>query len=123
MACGRIVFGPGAKGSIFAKWEQRRLQAKEKKMAQDEARRQEHRRTSTSATPNGKGKGKSVDLIPSPVDIPEVLPINDIEGDIVIFGCGHAYHRICLAQLGGNVQNEGDGSLEERPRCLVCEPH
>jgi vacuolar protein sorting-associated protein 8 len=121
MACGRILFGPGAKGNIFAKWEQLRLQATEKKMAQDEARR--HGIISTPATPNGKGKGKSVDLLPSPIDIPEVLPINDIEGDIVIFGCGHAYHRICFAQLGGSLQNEGDGSLEGRPRCFVCESH
>jgi hypothetical protein len=122
MACGRVLFGPGAKGNIFSKWEQRRLQGIEKKLAQDEARRQDRVGSSTPTTPNSKGKGKSVDLLPSPVDISTDPTIYDIEGDIVVFGCGHAYHRGCLVELGGTLQNESEEeSLEARLRCIICE--
>ena len=106
MACGRILFGPGAKGSIFAKWEQRRLEAAEKKLAADETRRRERQGFSVPGTPDGKGKGKGVDPLPSPVFGMEELPVEDIEGDIVVFGCGHTYHRGCLSELGGTLEDE-----------------
>ena len=123
MACGRILFGPGAKGNIFLKWEQRRLQATEKKLAQHEATLRGRDGNSTPATPNGKGKGKSVEVLPPPEEIAEPA-INDVEGDIIVFGCGHTYHRVCLVELDSDLHNEGDaGILEDRTRCLVCEPH
>ena len=122
MACGRALFGPGAKGSIFAKWEKRRLRSMEEKRAQDQARHRDRDGSSAPATPNGKGKGKSVELFPPIEDISVGPVMNDIEGDIVVFGCGHAYHRGCFAELGGSLQNEV-GSLLEDSRCIVCEPH
>ena len=123
LACGRALFGPGAKGSIFSKWEKRRLQATEKKLARDEARRRDRDGSSTPATPNGKGKEKSVEFFPPTEDISVELAMNDIEGDIVVFGCGHAYHRGCFAELGGSLQNEVEGSLLGESRCIVCETH
>ena len=123
MACGRILFGPGAKGSIFAKWEQRRLAAAEKKIAADEARRLGREGFSIPGTPDDKGKGKGVDLLPSPVGGMEEI-MEDIEGDIVVFGCGHAYHRGCLAELGGRLDVEmEDGNTEGRFRCISCDAH
>jgi len=126
MACGRIMFGPGAKGKIFSKWEQRRLEAAERKMARDESRREYV--LSLTAAPEGKGKGKSVDIRPSEDDtVMNQDTAEDIEGDIVVFGCGHAYHRQCLTELTGKVVQdegvvgEGDGNLEARFRCIVCE--
>lgn len=121
IACGRILFGPGAKGSIFTKWERGRLAAAEKKLAQDEARRKDRVAASQPGTPDSKGKGKSVDMLPSPVDIAHDEGMDDVEGDILVFGCGHAYHRECLSELVGS---EGDeGNMEARFRCIVCEAH
>jgi hypothetical protein len=124
MACGRILFGPGAKGSIFAKWEQRRLTAAEKKVAADEARRLGREGFSVPGTPDDKGKGKGVDLLPSPVGGMEEIMEDHIEGDIVVFGCGHAYHRGCLIELGGSLDVEmEDGNTEGRFRCISCDAH
>ena len=123
MACGRVLFGPGAKGSIFSKWEKRRLQAMEKKLTQDQARRRDRDGSLTPATPNGKGKGKSVEFFSPTEDISVEPAMNDIEGDIVVFGCGHAYHRSCFAEVSGSLQNEVEGSLLGESRCIVCEPH
>jgi hypothetical protein len=129
LACGRILFGPGAKGGIFAKWEQRRLEKAEAKVALDESRRRDRQ---PPATPDGKGKGKGkdVELPPLPTDVPETLPaVDDIDGDIVVFACGHAYHRGCLAELGRNLEaerddgDELDNGEEARFRCMVCEAH
>lgn len=123
MACGRVLFGPGAKGKIFSKWEQRRIQAVEKRLAQAESRRQ-GRETSQPTTPDGKGKGKSVDVLPLEADVQAEQAVDDIEGDIVVFGCGHAYHRGCLTMLVGTLQNEGEeGGMDGRFRCIVCETH
>ena len=125
MACGRILFGPGARGGIFAKWEQRRLAAAENKVAADEARRRDKQGYTVPGTPDDKGKGKGVDLLPSPVDGgggEEVL--EDIDGDIVVFGCGHGYHRGCLTELGGRLDVEvEDGNAEGRFRCVTCGAH
>ena len=123
MACGRILFGPGAKGGIFSKWERKRLEALERKQAEEEARVRVRETNSVPTTPNGKGKGKSVDVLVSPVTKQIEEPF-DIEGDIVVFGCGHAFHRGCLAEVGGIVSGEGlEGTLDMRLRCIVCETH
>ena len=122
MGCARILFGPGAKGSIFAKWERRRVQEEDKKLARTV---REGMNISGSETHDGKGKGKSVDLS-SPID--DDKEDEDIEGDIVVFGCGHGYHRTCLEELVRNSHGEGegegeDGSVESGFRCIVCDAH
>jgi vacuolar protein sorting-associated protein 8 len=123
LACNRILFGPGTKGSIFSKWERRRVVALEKKAAADEARAREREARSVPPTPNGKGKGKSVDFLASPVATPAEESF-DIEGDIVVFACGHAFHRSCLAEVGGMISGEGEeGNLEMRYRCIAHEAH
>jgi len=123
LACGRVLFGPGAKGSIFSKWEQKRLTSEAAKLAIHENRRTENNISPLPLTPNGKGKGKSVDMLPLPVEAtngPE-----DIEGDIVVFGCGHAFHRGCLTELGRSrgEENEVDSVDVVGFRCIVCETH
>ena len=124
MACGRILFGLGAKGGIFAKWEQRRLAAAENKVAADEARRRDKQGYTVPGTPDNKGKGKGVDLLPSPVDGGGEEVLEDIDGDIVVFGCGHGYHRRCLTELGGRLDVEmEDGNSEGRFRCVTCGAH
>jgi hypothetical protein len=123
LACHRILFGPGAKGTIFSKWEQRRAVVLEKMAAAEEARARERETNSVPQTPNGKGKGKSMDFLASPVTtLPEEL--FDIEGDIIVFACGHAFHRSCLAEVGGMVSGDGEeGNLEIRFRCIAHEAH
>jgi hypothetical protein len=122
LACGRVLFGPGAKGSIFSKWEKKRLASEETKLAVHDNRSRENNISPLPITPDGKGKGKSVDTLPLPVDVtngPE-----DIEGDIVVFGCGHAFHRGCLTELGGSSLEENEGeSVDVGFRCIVCEAH
>jgi len=128
MACNRILFGPGAKGSIFSKWEAQRQKSAETKAALLETRRRDSA-VLIPGTPDGKGKGKSVELPPLPADVPTDPAVEDIEGDIVVFACGHAYHRECLAELRGRSEEnreevsteEGEG--EARFRCIVCEAH
>jgi hypothetical protein len=125
MACNRILFGPGAKGNIFSKWEEQHQKAAEAKSALQETRR----RDSAALIPDGKGKGKSVELPPLPADVPADPAVEDIEGDVVVFACGHAYHLECLAELRGRSEEnreevsteEGEG--EARFRCIVCEAH
>jgi vacuolar protein sorting-associated protein 8 len=127
MACSRILFGPGAGGSIFAKWERRRQALEERKLNRME---REGLQSPGTTLPDGKGKGKSVDLSVPPDENKEE---QDIEGDIVVFGCRHAYHRTCLVELGGNREIDGDekgeqegaeeGNVEEQFRCIVCDAH
>jgi vacuolar protein sorting-associated protein 8 len=123
LACGRVLFGPGAKGNIFSKWEKKRLALEAAKLAVDENTKKENHPSSQPITPDGKGKGKGVDPWPLPGETTNAA--EDVEGDIVVFGCGHGFHRGCLAELGreqGVEMNEiGEG--EGRLRCIVCEAH
>lgn len=126
MACSRILFGPGAKGSIFAKWERRRQQSEEMKLSRAE---RDGLLSPRTTSPDGKGKGKSVEPS-SPVD--DVREEEDFEGDIVVFGCGHAFHRTCLSELAGTAQTDGEREHEGVGEvtveggmfhCIVCDAH
>ncbi|RVD82877.1 uncharacterized protein DFL_007288 [Arthrobotrys flagrans] len=155
--CGKKLWGTGAAGGIYAAWETKRIEAFEKSRdgrMEKEARRERERFGSIS---KGKGKAMLATLHDERSALPGVKenPASgkDGEGDtaagqkegggdkeistiIMVFHCGHIYHRSCLESLHKDETKEENGEAEETPfspvsrhetnveetemRCIVC---
>ncbi|KAF3191769.1 Vacuolar protein sorting-associated protein 8 [Orbilia oligospora] len=155
--CGKKLWGTGAAGGIYAAWEAKRIEAFEKskdEKVEKEAKRERERFGSIS-----KGKGKAMlavlhDERSALPGVKENQPSGkDGEGDaatgqkegegdkeaskiIMVFHCGHIYHRSCLESLHKDETNDENGEAEETPfspvsrhetnveetgmRCVVC---
>ncbi|KAK6504003.1 Vacuolar protein sorting-associated protein 8 [Arthrobotrys conoides] len=155
--CGKKLWGTGAAGGIYAAWETKRLEAFEKskdEKVEKEAKRERERFGSIS---KGKGKAMLAILHDERSALPRVKECQasgkDGEGDtatgqkegegdkevskiIMVFHCGHIYHRSCLESLHQDETNDENGEAEETPfspvsrhetnveetgmRCIVC---
>ncbi|EPS40565.1 hypothetical protein H072_5551 [Dactylellina haptotyla CBS 200.50] len=160
--CGKKLWGAGAAGGIYGAWEDKRIEAFEKSKAErmeKDARRERERYGSIS-----KGKGKAMPIImpddrailsPGLKDVNETEKepeTEDLEGErndggvvegkehsgiIMVFFCGHVYHRSCLESLHNDeVKAENGDTGDETPfspvsrhetdveeagmRCVVC---
>ncbi|KAF3939967.1 hypothetical protein ABW19_dt0209733 [Dactylella cylindrospora] len=159
--CGKKVWGAGAVGGIYAAWENKRLEEFEKSRnvkRENEAKRERERFGSIS-----KGKGKA---IPGAGQEDRAAPVGgsksgkegagkdgeeeasegrkadenkDFSGAIMVFHCGHIYHRSCLESLHKDeVKAESNAEVGEEPpfspvsrheteveedvgmRCVIC---
>ncbi|KAK6505376.1 Vacuolar protein sorting-associated protein 8 [Arthrobotrys musiformis] len=162
--CGKKLWGTGAAGGIYAAWESKRIEAFEKskdERIEKEARRERERFGSIS-----KGKGKAMlailhDERSALPGVKENHPASGKDGEgeaatdqkegnggkeggdkeevskiIMVFHCGHIYHRSCLESLHKDETKEENGEAEETPfspvsrhetnveetgmRCIVC---
>lgn len=128
-ACGRRVWGPGvAGGSVFEAWEDRQ--------ALEEARRTERKAQIAEAakgTARGEseGKGKSLDMRRSSMNLDPVAPPGDGSdateptsvkdtpmGPLVVLACRHIYHQSCLDALQEKQEN-GMVAREREYKCPV----
>lgn len=128
--CRRRVWGPGAIGGIYAKWEERKT---------DEADRREERRVAqaeASEVGNGRGKAaaKGVDReSPTGKDIvsdsannghaegmeEESEPHQAEElGPLIVLACRHIYHQVCLEKVQPVIP-EGDENPGREFRCPI----
>ncbi|KAK6330224.1 Vacuolar protein sorting-associated protein 8 [Orbilia blumenaviensis] len=155
--CGKKLWGTGAAGGIYAAWETKRIEAFEKakdERVEKEARRERERFGSIS---KGKGKAMLAVLHDERAALPGVKENpaggKDAEGDstaaeqketadkevskiIMVFHCGHVYHRSCLENLYKDDTEGKNSDADETPfspvsrhetnveetamRCIVC---
>ncbi|KAF3927416.1 hypothetical protein ABW21_db0206341 [Orbilia brochopaga] len=162
-ACGKKVWGAGAAGGIYAAWETRRIEEFERSRQQREdiqARRDRERYGSIS---KGKGKAMGSEQRMALANIAREVDKDggeeagaqknngsgsgdgkDVSSALIVFHCGHVYHRTCLETLhkdaeeaDANAQREADGQNAEESlfsqagrhgdnvedggvRCVVC---
>ncbi|KAK6541209.1 Vacuolar protein sorting-associated protein 8 [Orbilia ellipsospora] len=155
--CGKKIWGAGAAGGIYASWENKRVEEFEKRReekAETEAKRERERYGSIS-----KGKGKAMPMI-RPDESAALVSLTkdnaggtskeseavegkpdeenqDLSNIIMVFHCGHVYHRACLEKLHKEqVKTESGDAADEIPfspisrhetnveevgmRCVVC---
>ncbi|KAK6533142.1 Vacuolar protein sorting-associated protein 8 [Arthrobotrys megalospora] len=155
--CGKKLWGTGAAGGIYAAWESNRIEAFEKlkdERVEKQAKRERERFGSIS---KGKGKamlaalhdersavpgvkenpGSGKDAEGEPSAGPKDVGNKEVSGIIMVFHCGHVYHRTCLENLHSDEaktekREDGDETpfspvsrhetdVEETGmRCIVC---
>ncbi|KAJ6262720.1 Vacuolar protein-sorting-associated protein [Drechslerella dactyloides] len=150
-ACGKKVWGAGAAGGIYAAWETRRIEEFERTQQQREesaARRERERYGSIS---KGKGRAMSSETRMALANVAKEAAKEgeeaerqksggddkkDVSTALMVFHCGHVYHRTCLetlhkdaeeASADADAQREGEtaerhaANVEEMAvRCVVC---
>ncbi|TGZ81830.1 hypothetical protein EX30DRAFT_340258 [Ascodesmis nigricans] len=111
--CGKRSWGPGAASGIYSAWEQKRLEATKRLELRREEQRVQADET-ISAIARGKGKAK---VIAPPLVQPETNsePENH-RGAVVVFSCGHLYHKKCFETVHGKP----DASQHVEYKCAVC---
>jgi hypothetical protein len=118
--CKRRVWGPGALGNVFGKWEEREaldLLRREERRAllsgEDGTRGKQRASKSTEdngAAVSGKGKGKDSDTAAVDEEVREgAIGEKDLDlGPLVVLACRHIYHQKCLEAVQvGNASNDG----------------
>ncbi|KAK6332799.1 Vacuolar protein sorting-associated protein 8 [Orbilia brochopaga] len=149
-ACGKKVWGAGAAGGIYAAWETRRIEEFERSRRQreeTEARRQRERYGSIS-----KGKGKALSgeqrmalaniAREADKEVEEAAGAEsgaggqksgskdgkDVSSALMVFHCGHVYHRNCLETLHKDAEEasadtHADGQNADESRFLESSRH
>lgn len=130
--CRRRVWGPGATGDVFGKWEQRQTQEQlhreERKAALnvDDSERGKARAKApvddkSRVSDLGKDKGKGSDGDTDAVDRQDIVDGREQDeeenlGSLVVLACRHIYHQACLekVQVEDSVVQAGSEGMEFR---------
>jgi vacuolar protein sorting-associated protein 8 len=140
--CHRRVWGPGAVGDVFAKWEEKQARDLKKRkesraalIGDSEAERGKGRarpesgvfdvasKITVSAPTMGKGRGGAVDVPGADEDEAEeqagvetgIPARKDTDlGPLVVLACRHIYHQSCLEALQAQAEDENHDGREFR---------
>jgi hypothetical protein len=121
--CGVRVWGAGVGGGVWEKWlereEERRRRGKRKKGDLESGVKVDviPRRDIKADRAGGKGKKREAAGADEDVDGAGTNDETKEASQLLIFRCGHVWHRRCLAELQANDSQEQG---ENRLQCVVC---
>jgi vacuolar protein sorting-associated protein 8 len=121
--CRRRVWGPGATGDIFKKWEEKQVKEavtrKERSGGVHRAKAQVDPKDEVTGGDASKGKGKDKEGMESPAPISEQNnPVKTESqdkdlGPLIVLACRHIYHQSCLEAMQAE-DSPGDQVQEGR---------
>ncbi|KAF3919811.1 hypothetical protein ABW20_dc0109536 [Dactylellina cionopaga] len=158
--CGKKVWGAGAASGIYAAWESKRLETLEKSKSEREEKEATRERERYGSISKGKGKAMLAVRREEMMAMMSAGGSKDANGAgkdaetgagegqkddggkelskiVMVFHCGHVYHRTCLENLHEDASKSEDGDAGEKPpfspvsrhetnvedtgmRCVVC---